>query len=247
MNKEFLSESIKRLIENAFDIVHIAYKANNELKVKDGKTIADGNFTSLVFPMYREERASCRVSEQELRFAFVQAFQKVASFLDLFYSVETPTKSKYLFTGENTPRITDDEENVGESGKFDLVIHDHQLQRVCTIEFKANYPDEKAFKEVLLKLANPEEEGELRYLVHIVENDLSDACKDNLEKAANWLYKESGLHNPQDIQYVCQSLTEKKTLVNQAIRPKVVDGTIHKVSSKELSCMKSSAIKPPTH
>ena len=207
MNKEFLSKSIKRLIENAFDIVRIAYRANNELTVKESKSIADGNITALVFPMYRKERASCRVSEQELRFAFVQTFQKVASFLGLFYSVETPTMSKYLFTGENTPRITDDEENVGESGKFDLVIHDHQLQRVCTIEFKANYPDEKAFKEVLLKLANPKEESELRYLVHIVENDLSDACKENLNNAIKWLYEESQIDKVMNVSYVCASLT----------------------------------------
>ena len=51
----------------------------------------------LVFPTYSGSRAGqLRVSEQEARFAFVEALQQSGSF---YYSVETPTREAYQLTG----------------------------------------------------------------------------------------------------------------------------------------------------
>ena len=77
----------------------------------------------LVFPQYRGKRGgSLRVSEQEARFAFVEALCQGS----LLYSVEVPTGKVYQFTGK-TPL----------SAQTDLVIHDASGIPFCNVEFKA--------------------------------------------------------------------------------------------------------------
>ena len=69
----------------------------------------------LLFPRYRKdedcEKAKLRVSEQEARFAFVEALCKGGKFR---YSVETPTDKLYRFTGE-TKEV---------SAQTDLTVYD---------------------------------------------------------------------------------------------------------------------------
>ena len=74
----------------------------------------------LVFPAYRG--GSLRVSEQEARFAFVEALCQG----HLFYSVEAPTIKRYQFTGESSL-----------SAQTDLAIYDSIGACVCNVEFKA--------------------------------------------------------------------------------------------------------------
>jgi len=77
----------------------------------------------LVFPQYRGKRgSSLRVSEQEARFAFVEALCQGS----LWYSVEAPTCKLYQFTGK-TPL----------SAQTDLAVHDENGSRFCNVEFKA--------------------------------------------------------------------------------------------------------------
>jgi len=77
----------------------------------------------LVFPHYRGKRgSSLRVSEQEARFAFVEALCQGS----LWYSVEAPTSKLYQFTGK-TPL----------SAQTDLAVHDENGIRFCNVEFKA--------------------------------------------------------------------------------------------------------------
>ena len=78
---------------------------------------------SLIFPQYHGKRVgSLRVSEQEARFAFVEALCQSR----LMYSVEAPTTKLYQFTGK-TPL----------SAQTDLVVHDESGIPICNIEFKA--------------------------------------------------------------------------------------------------------------
>lgn len=74
----------------------------------------------LVFPRYRD--GSVRVSEQEARFAFVEALCQGP----LRYSVEVPTSKLYTFKGK-TPL----------SAQTDLQVHDVDESGICNVEFKA--------------------------------------------------------------------------------------------------------------
>ena len=74
----------------------------------------------LMFPEYRG--GSVRVSEQEARFALVEALCQGS----LMYSVESPTIKRYQFTGKSLL-----------SAQTDLAIHDSTGARICNVEFKA--------------------------------------------------------------------------------------------------------------
>ena len=77
----------------------------------------------LLFPPEREKK-ELRVSEQEARFACVEALCTGGQFR---YSIETPTVKTYQFTGRR-----------GESAQTDLTVYDLETKRrLCNVEFKA--------------------------------------------------------------------------------------------------------------
>lgn len=76
----------------------------------------------LVFPQFRDTETRLRVSEQEARFAFVEALCQ----RPLRYSVEAPTSKLYRFSGQK-PR----------SAQTDLQVHDVSQIGICNVEFKA--------------------------------------------------------------------------------------------------------------
>ena len=86
----------------------------------------------LVFPRYRtrdekkdqciSEQGALRVSEQEARFAFVEALSQSP----FSYSVETPTSKGYSFSGMKKL-----------SAQTDLTVRDASGRcRICNVEFK---------------------------------------------------------------------------------------------------------------
>ena len=179
MKTQFISkiigETIMRL-QDAFD-----YRQENMFrKTPNQEYIHIAGRSRLVFPMYGAHRDfATRVSEQELRFAFVEAFNKICNEkqLNFFYSVETPTNARtYSGFANGNPR--GDNPN-GRSGEFDMVIYDSHLKRVCLIEFKANNADEKEHKKDFLKLNNMEEgdENVLRYFIEIVRTGNAGTIK----------------------------------------------------------------------
>lgn len=74
----------------------------------------------LVFPQYRDGRL--RVSEQEARFAFIEALSQGP----LRYSVEAPTSKLYSFSGTRAL-----------SAMTDPQLHDESEIGICNVEFKA--------------------------------------------------------------------------------------------------------------
>ena len=81
----------------------------------------------LLFPRYRKKedgtKGDLRVSEQEARFAFVEALCEEGNFR---YSVETPTEKLYQFTSENEI-----------SAQTDLTVCGLGTRcRLCNVEFK---------------------------------------------------------------------------------------------------------------
>ena len=103
----------------------------------------------LLFPPEREKK-ELRVSEQEARFACVEALCTGGQFR---YSVETPTGKSYQFTGEHE-----------ESAQTDLTVCDLDRRcRLCNVEFKAGgispsaqkRNKKKIYKDVLKLMREP--------------------------------------------------------------------------------------------
>lgn len=175
---EKLKSYIDEIIKLAFERVQYAYDNNKEVE----PTKNSEHKTRLVFPSYSNKKT--RISEQELRFCFVEAFNEyvVKNEPTLYYSVETPTRDKYSGFSKKTPQRDDN----GRSGEFDLVIfelEEGEMKRRCLIEFKANNADQKSHDKDFCKLNNENEYKEdvlLRYFIELI-NNYNDKTIENLK------------------------------------------------------------------
>lgn len=147
------------LIDRTFDVLREVY--NNQC---EGKGVFSSNCGSrIVFPLYRN--GNIRVSEQELRFVFVEQFNKIAKDNNLYYSVETPTRGTYSFSQKEKPCV----DKNGQSGEFDMVIHNEQGDRICLIEFKANFPAVSGYEKDFLKLETESNSDSPAYFIQLVD------------------------------------------------------------------------------
>lgn len=122
--------------------------------------------SKLIFPNYELKDKKPRISEQEARFAFCQAFEKANH--GLFYSVETPTKHNYSFQLSVKHKIEDlkvymkNNNNLknGQSAQSDMSIfslEDQKFNQIINVEFKAKNVDiEHIAKDFLKLLAEPQ-------------------------------------------------------------------------------------------
>ena len=137
---ENFKNQIEAILDETFKKIKVIYD-NRE----DVKNLETG---SIIFPIKRD--GTFRISEQELRFLFVNILiakikngELLYNDSSIYYSVETPTVGSYSFKGDSAL-----------SGNIDLVIHGgNPLKRICIIEFKANNVDfatdyEKLYKEL---------------------------------------------------------------------------------------------------
>ena len=178
-----VSVIIKKTFAKLFDI-YGSHKEHHD------KEIISGEKSRLIFPCYGEHRDNeVRVSEQELRFAFVESFYEYCSeenHLDLFYSIETPTQSKYSFIDKNKSHKcneNDDDYDSAQSASFDLVLYDNKMQRRVYIEFKANNAAKVEHLKDLCKLIsdpNPNDNS-LSYFIEIVKSH-NDKTIESLNK-----------------------------------------------------------------
>lgn len=194
-NKEIILD----IISEAFKHVKNAYELSKEPNSsKDSR---------LIFPKKRDE--SIRVSEQELRFAFVEEFLKYVKKKkkDWYYAVEVPTKIKYDFSDKKNPKVA--EEGKGKSASFDLAIYakgDNNFNLIALLEFKAENPKKFDYHKDLVKLEN-EKEGDnevLRFFIEIVEN-ANSGTKRNIESKLK--------DKRQQTNFICYSLTDKKKVI----------------------------------
>lgn len=170
MKNEELKPIVDKIITDAFNRIDYAYQHNREKT--DGKSPSKGfvdlehqTETRLVFPRYANN--GTRISEQELRFAFVEAFNASDAVKEhnLFYSIETPTEKRYKGFSSGQPEQHDS----GRSGEFDMVILDKDLNRVCYIEFKANNANKSDHWKDILKLKE-EGKGHLCYFIEVLKS-----------------------------------------------------------------------------
>lgn len=174
MDNNKLHSCISEIIDESFKRLAEIYKCNVVGKPSE--------VSRLIFPRYRISN-EIRISEQELRFIFVEVFNQYCdeNGLDLLYSVETPSLDKYDF--KVNPQTSEN----GQSAMFDLVIFDKHFTRRALIEFKANNADEKSHRKDIVKLINPQEGSEsvLRCFIEVVENSNNRTIESLISKFDN--------------------------------------------------------------
>lgn len=188
-------EHIEQIIENTFEVLKEVHS-----KQKEGyNQYPSGNKSRIIFPQYRKEyrNGETRLSEQELRFIFVEQFNKYCdNKLSWFYSVETPTEHKYIFSERgvknSNPNMTDNK-GEGQSAMVDFAIHDETLKRIALVEFKALNPHKLSFIKDFIKL-NAEPIDDTYFIMYIKSydsgtiNNLKLKVKSSIGKAKFYCY-----------------------------------------------------------
>jgi hypothetical protein len=123
-----------------------------------------GQQTFLVIPQKRNTLT--RVSEQELRSSMTTLFG-TNNYLNLTYSIETPTTELYSFKGVNS-----------RSASTDLSFYDG-TQRILNIELKAHNPSQESIDKDIQKLVT---EDCLGAWCHIFENEDSGTINSMIKK-----------------------------------------------------------------
>jgi hypothetical protein len=186
---------IEQIIENTFEVLKEVHS-----KQKEGyNQYPSGNKSRIIFPQYRKEyrNGETRLSEQELRFIFVEQFNKYCdNKLSWFYSVETPTEHKYIFSERgvknSNPNMTDNK-GEGQSAMVDFAIHDETLKRIALVEFKALNPHKLSFIKDFTKL-NAEPVENTYFIMYIKScdlrtiNNLKQKVKSSIGKAKFYCY-----------------------------------------------------------
>lgn len=203
MKQEEIKKYIGAIIQYTFEALRDVFEHQKE--GIDHNPI--GSLSRITFPLYSDGKTT-RLSEQELRFVFVDIFNKYCAshFLNWCYSVETPTVYKYKFSdkGHKIKPVRDDEN--GQSAMIDLAIHDSKLNRIALIEFKALNPDESCFSKDFVKLEN-EPDVLTYFLMYVKSHDMGTIESLNLKiekKASN-------------TEFVCYDLTTGKPIQNEII------------------------------
>ena len=163
MEKEEIKKHIDAIIKTTFNTLKFVYEHHKENDPQDPQF----GVSRLVFPKYSD--STPRLSEQELRFVFVEKFNQYCSLhgLPWYYSVETPTDFKYIFSDHNNKIEPRKDEN-GQSAMVDLAIHGENLKRLALIEFKALNPDASCFDKDFVKLEN--EPADLTFFIMYVKS-----------------------------------------------------------------------------
>ena len=176
MNQSELKTLIEKIIDNTFKVIKEVYVHQNENKPNKKSSNVGSR---IIFPQYhihkkdKEKRKDYnRISEQELRFIFVEQLNKYAdqNNIDIYYSVEAPTKNAYIFSSENNDAPKVDNEN-GISARTDLVIYKKDgtsFTKIALIEFKALNPDIINYEKDFCKLN--EEDCKSKYFIQIIKN-----------------------------------------------------------------------------
>ena len=112
-------EIIDEIIKETFKVIKDVYDNQRESKPKVDQSSPIGS--RIIFPKYfnkNKEKGKSgnkedRISEQELRFIFVEQLEYYLSknnISNIYYSVETPTENKYVFPEEGSPRVADEDD-----------------------------------------------------------------------------------------------------------------------------------------
>ena len=203
MGNSELKNCIDDIINETFNVIKNVY--NHQKESTEESENAPESKSRIIFPLYRDRKKSKtnRISEQELRFIFVEQFnayienKKADSpeLTNLYYSVETPTNKRYIFSKDkDDPEVVEDSKE-GVSARTDLSIYEYEKEnekevgiflKKALIEFKAHDPEQKNYRKDLCKLINENpKESERRYLKYFIQIVDEKKEEDRWEKIKN--------------------------------------------------------------
>lgn len=212
MEDKIVKKHIDVIVENTFKTIIEVYRTQ-----KENQKIGTNNNSSssrIIFPLKRENKDNkeeFRISEQELRFVFVEEFNKYCSKKwDAYYSVETPTSKRYDFSNKDNPCKVD--YSNGQSAMVDFSIflkEQDKLTRVALIEFKALNPDKQSYMKDYVKLLN--EDQKFVYFIMIVKSANDRTIKSIAEKIKA-SYDNAGLDTEKKVEFRCLDLGTGKEI-----------------------------------
>lgn len=211
MEDEIVKKHIDVIIENTFNTISEVYRTQMENQ-KIGTY--NNNSSRIIFPLKREskdKKEEFRISEQELRFVFVEEFNKYCSEnWDAYYSVETPTSKRYDFSNKENPCKVDDSEGQSAMVDFSIFLKEQdKLTRVALIEFKALNPDKQSYMKDYVKLLN--EDQKFVYFIMIVKSANDRRIKSIAEKIKA-SYDNAGLDTEKKVEFRCLDLRTGKEI-----------------------------------
>lgn len=212
MEDKIVKKHIDVIVENTFKTIIEVYRTQ-----KENQKIGTNNNSSssrIIFPLKRESKDNkeeFRISEQELRFVFVEEFNKYCSKKwDAYYSVETPTSKRYDFSNKDNPCKVD--YSNGQSAMVDFSIflkEQDKLTRVALIEFKALNHDKQSYMKDYVKLLN--EDQKFVYFIMIVKSANDRTIKSIAEKIKA-SYDNAGLDTEKKVEFRCLDLGTGKEI-----------------------------------
>ncbi len=194
-----LNQTIEKVTKETFEELARIYKKN----LWGSKTKS-----RLVFTNYSSGKYEKRLSEQELRFVFIEKLIPELEQQDLFYSIETPTQGKYKFSEKGNKKLQPICDIKGQSASFDLVILNRKEEKLALIEFKAKNAHNHEHAKDFCKLMNPAEgENALRYFIEIIESYDQRTIKNLKGKIDNYQFPiMGGDEKPIPIRIACYCL-----------------------------------------
>lgn len=199
-----LKDALKEIIKDTFKTIDTIY--NNRYG-----EITDNKRSRLIFPCYSSQNKTnqnlVRVSEQELRFLFIETFCKYCddNNLDYYYSIETPSQYKYVFSekiesGKPLPRKADKEDVSPVSARFDMAIYNKNRKIVALVEFKNNESDSDKYEKDFIKLYE-EKEDRICLFIDLIAASNSGTLENGIKKRL------SKIHTPcKGITYIAHSM-----------------------------------------
>ena len=211
MEDEIVKKHIDVIIENTFNTISEVYRTQMENQ-KIGTY--NNNSSRIIFPLKREskdKKEEFRISEQELRFVFVEEFNKYCSKnWDAYYSVETPTSKRYDFSNKEKPCKVDYPKGQSAMVDFSIFLKEQdKLTRVALIEFKALNPDKQSYMKDYVKLLN--EDQKFVYFIMIVKSANNRTIKSIADKI-NASYANAGLDTEKKVEFRCLDLGTGKEI-----------------------------------
>lgn len=205
MEDEIVKKHIDVIIENTFNTISEVYRTQMENQ-KIGTY--NNNSSRIIFPLKREskdKKEEFRISEQELRFVFVEEFNKYCSKnWNAYYSVETPTSKRYDFSNKEKPCKVDYPKGQSAMVDFSIFLKEQdKLTRVALIEFKALNPDKQSYMKDYMKLLN--EDQKFVYFIMIVKSANNRTIKSIADKI-NASYANAGLDTGKTVEFRCLDL-----------------------------------------
>ena len=211
MEDEIVKNHIDVIITKTFNTISEVYRTQMENQ-KIGTY--NNNSSRIIFPLKREskdKKEEFRISEQELRFVFVEEFNKYCSKnWDAYYSVETPTRKRYDFSNKEMPCKVDYPNGQSAMVDFSIFLKEQdKLTRVALIEFKALNPDKQSYMKDYVKLLN--EDQKFVYFIMIVKSANDRTIKSIAEKIKA-SYDNAGLDTEKKVEFRCLDLGTGKEI-----------------------------------